>query len=230
MIIVWALMDSIDPCFYAILVTILLSAMLESHRYAVKAGLVFILSVFLGYVIVGLSFRYISLVLPKTVLIMALLVYGVVVLLVNVLKYKRRGHVINQVKTDSELVCKENDLPCRIMRILDINKFVAGGLVWMYILGVISSFTILPCSAQLYLLFHIVTRDYGFLAWILLTVLYVAVFISPAVAVYLMFITVSRRRWFISYMIRHEILFKILGSIMMIGIAIYLAIDYFQLL
>lgn len=227
LIVVWALLDSIDPCFYAILATILLSAMLVSHRYAVRAGLVFILAIFMGYLIVGLLFRYVALVAPKPVLIVALLVYGLVVLVTNISKYIARRRTSRQANLDNGLVCREDDVPCRLMRLLNVNTFVTSGLIWMYVLGLLSSFTILPCSAQLYLLFHIVTRDYGFLAWILLTIFYVAIFISPAVLVYLMFIMVSRRRWFVDSMIKHELLFKITGSLLMIGVAIYLAVNYY---
>ncbi|MEM4717896.1 MAG: hypothetical protein QXE81_03945 [Desulfurococcaceae archaeon] len=216
-----AIIDSFDPCFYALLTSILLSTLMISPRYAFKAGVVFLSAIYIGYLLIGLLIRYISLSLPPFILVGFLLVYGSLTLLMNILNKGYR--VVHGVIVNNDgLVCKENDIPCKIISVINVNKYITRGLATVFLLGLLSSFTILPCSAQLYIVFHATMLNYGALMGFLLTLFYVAVFILPPATLFIMFITASRSRRVFNTLLRHERLFKITGSLIMITVGMYL--------
>lgn len=216
-----AIIDSFDPCFYALLASILISTLLISPKYAVKAGIVFLSAIYFGYLLIGLLIRYISLVLPPLILAGFLFFYGFITLLINILN-KSQGAINRVIVNSDEVTCKEDDIPCKIISIINIDKYIARGFLAIFLLGLLSSFTILPCSAQLYIVFHATTISYGALVGFLLTLLYVAIFITPPAALFIMFITASKSRRVFNIVLKHERLFKITGALIMITVAIYL--------
>lgn len=213
MLVYWALIDSVDPCIFALFVSILISASLMNIRHVVKIGSTFIISTFLGYLAFGALLRFLAGGLPRWLLGLATLSYGLV-MLVNTLKSK---------EADTQLfVCREDNLPCRIINALKLDKVSRAEVLPTATLGVVASFTLLPCSAGLYILFNIVMIEYGFLTWLLLSLLYVAVFETPLILILLFFIGFSRTKRVNEALMSKQRAIKVVGSLTMIAVSIYI--------
>lgn len=210
MVITFALVDSVDPCIFALLVSLLTSSTLINVRYAVKIGCSFILSVYLGYVLFGLLIRYTALVLPKTILVTVIITYALVILATTL-----------HDKKNSQIVCREDDIPCRLVSKLRLSKVTVNATT-AGIMGFIAAFTLLPCSAGLYVLYNITTTHFGYTLWIPLTLLYVLVFISPLVLIMLGVVGLSRTGKVHTLLINYEKPLKIAASIIMLIVALYL--------
>lgn len=211
-----ALIDSFDPCFYALFILVFTSAMLINYTYAIKAGLTLITAVYIGYFLLSVLLRYAIIKLPVYILASFLLIYGLITLANSVVK-KSEKSLINQ-----EIVCREDEIPCKIASYLRIDRFVRKGVLPTFILGLISSFTIQPCSAQLLILYITITRELEFMAWILLTLFYVAVFMLPIVLLFIALVYASKLKRLHAGIMKYEKIFRIAGSLLMISIAVYL--------
>ncbi|MEM0059631.1 MAG: hypothetical protein QXE10_04315, partial [Desulfurococcaceae archaeon] len=165
-------------------------------------------------------FRYTIIKLPVQFLALFLLAYGLIMLFTTIGK---KGWENMQ---SGEIVCRENEIPCKIASYLRIERFTSKGILPTFLLGLMSSFTILPCSAQLLFVYISVTREYGFTAWILLTLFYVAVFVFPIILLFIGLVFVSKLKKVHVSLLKHEKLIKIIGSLIMISISIYLLYTY----
>ncbi|MEM1638493.1 MAG: hypothetical protein QXJ69_00225 [Desulfurococcaceae archaeon] len=220
LIVTSALIDSFDPCFYALFMLVFTSAMFINYTYAIRAGLTLIIAVYIGYFLLSILLRYAIIRLPIYVLALFLLVYGSITLITGIARRNAKNSL------SQEIVCRENEIPCKIASYLKIEKFVGKGLLPVFILGIISSFTIQPCSAQLLILYITITRELEFATWILLTLFYVAVFIAPIILLFIALAYVSRLKGIHMGIVRHERVFRIIGSILMISMAVYLLLLY----
>ena len=210
MAVVWALIDSVDPCIFALLASILASSILVDAKLALKVGFSFIAGVYAGYVVFGVLIRYATLRLPLELLATIVITYGLCMLVATFVSAKR-----------SDLVCKEDDVACAIASKLKLAKIARGPLT-SGLLGVISAFTLLPCSAGLFVLYNITTRSYSYLLWIPLTLLYVGVFILPLAAIVLSFVGLYHTRPLYQFLVSHEKQVKIAGAIIMMSTGLYM--------
>lgn len=217
LVISYALIDSVDPCIYVVFTSTLTSAVLVNPKYAVRVGAAFIVSLYVGYVLFGALLRYVVVRLPLEVLVVFLFAYALVVLLHTTLTGKR--------EFSEELVCRENDVPCKIASTLKLNVLANKGVPAALALGLISAFTLLPCSAGLYIAYNTVMRNYGFLAWLFLTLLYVAVFISPLILLFTVVVSASKLRT-VHNILRYERPIKVVGALLMLLTAVYLLLSY----
>jgi len=87
-----------------------------------------------------------------------------------------------------------------------------------------SSFTILPCSAQLLFSYILITLNMHIVTWTMLTLYYVLIFISPVIALYLAMIGLSKLKSYQQLIARNEWLAKLIGSLLMISVAIYILV------
>lgn len=213
MLVYWALIDSVDPCIFTLFVTILVSASLMSVKHVVKIGSAFIASTFLGYLAFGALLRFLAGGLPRWLLGLATLSYGLITL----------ANSLRSRETDTQLfVCREDNLPCRITNTLKLDKISKAEVLPTAVLGVIASFTLLPCSAGLYILFNIIMTEYGFLTWLLLSLLYVVIFEIPLMLILLFFIGFSRIRRVNEVLMSRQRIIKMIGSFIMITVSIYI--------
>jgi hypothetical protein len=216
-VVLWALIDSVDPCIFALFLSILTSSIMISVRNAIKTGITYILSIYIGYVIFGLLLRVTAIRLPIEVLVGIILIYGSTMLFSSL---RRRG-----VSTSSEIICREDDIPCRIANLLNFRKFVKG-LAPVAFLGFISAFTLLPCSAGLYILYNIVTTVYSYSIWVPLTLFYVAIFVLPLIAFMFTVVGLTSLGDVYRYLVKHERIVKVVGSLIMISSGIYMIMLY----
>lgn len=215
-VVTFAIIDSVDPCVFALFISILTSSLLVDVKHALKVGCSFILSLYLGYVLFGLLIKHASLTLPKSVLGLAVTIYAVITLASAL--YGSRA------RTPLEPVCRENDIPCKMasklrLTVTGLNALTAG------LLGLIASFTLLPCSAGLYFIYNIATAKFGYALWVPLTLMYVAVFVSPLVLIMVMFIGLSKIGSIYLRVVTYERVLKIVASVIMFIVALDLLMN-----
>lgn len=215
MVTTFAIVDSIDPCVFILFISMLTSSIMVNVKQAVKVGCSFIASIYLGYTLLGLLIRYTLPSLPRSLLAIVILVYATTVTISSLFSERRKS---------SELVCKEDDVPCRIISKLRLNQ-IAFNTLTAGLIGFIAAFTLLPCSAGLYFVYNIATAKYGYALWIPLTLLYVAIFVLPLVLIMVGFIGLSRVGNIYLRMVSHEKILKVLASLIMYIIAFDLLLD-----
>jgi len=217
-----ALGDSIDPCFFALFAGIFLSATTINYKYAVKAGVVFVVSVYIGYFILGLIAKTLLRIVTIPIMYLGafLLVYGGLLLVVTFLK---RWSGRDQ---RDQLACREDDIPCKIASKLDLEQYATRGLFVVALMGLLSSFTILGCSAQLFISYIVWTEmmHVDLTAFILLTLYYIAVFTLPIIILFLSLTGLMRLKNVHLMMIKHTRVVKTAGSLIMISIGLIILI------
>jgi len=118
------------------------------------------------------------------------------------------------------------DIPCKIASKLDLQKYAIRSLFATLVIGLISSFTILTCSAQLLITYILLSRKLGLSlsVFIPLTLYYIAVFVSPIIVLFLGLAGLTKLKSIHLVLLRRERLVRIIGSLLMISIAIYILV------
>lgn len=208
-----ALIDSFDPCIFAIYSTLLISASMTSVKRALSVGLAFIVSAYIGYFLFGILLRYVTLSLPRYILAIVTVTYGIIMLLHTVMTSR---------VADNGNVCKEDELVCRIGKMLRIDVLVDRGTVIIFLIGFVAAFTLFPCTAGMYIVFNLLTVGLNLIEWIPLTLLYVAVFVLPLVLILFSFVGITRFRTVHTLLIKHQKYVKLLGSVLLIAVSLYI--------
>lgn len=219
MVVTFALADSIDPCFFAIYASILasVSSSVYELRRVFYVGVSFIASVAIGYFLIGYIIRSFVGALPigRNITAYVLIAYGVVVSAMAVL---HRGN------TPLTEACREDQgVTCRVVNAISERTLTTlrMRLPYLYasLVGFLASFTILPCSAGLYIVYNVATAYLGLYMWVLLTILYVSVFISPLLLLSLAIVgllRISRKLY-----LKHFNSVKLLGGLLSVVVGIY---------
>ncbi len=214
--VVWlALIDSFDPCVFAIYSALLISASMISIRKTVTMGSVFIVSVYIGYLLFGMLLRYVALSLPRYVLAIATALYGTIIFLHTIAKRGRAG--------DGN-VCREDEIVCKIGRILRLDKFMNRGTVFTFLIGFIAAFTLFPCTAGMYIIFNVLTIELSVIEWLPIVLFYIAIFISPLILILLSFIGIIRFKSIHNILLSNQDRIKLIGSILLIAISMYVLV------
>jgi cytochrome c biogenesis protein CcdA len=225
----YALIDSIDPCFFAIYASVLVSLGLNSPGKILKAGLVFIIAVGLGYFTLGFLLRNVLswVNLERSSTAPLIILYGLVAILYGAVKLLRKSSNI------TELVCKEDTgTLCRVVKRIGLSEIrdLPSVLKYTYlvVLGLVMSLTILPCSAGLYIAYILITANTPMYLWIPLTILYILVFVSPLVLVTMGLVGLFKAFKAAKYMVgwsiseRYSELLRIIGGVIATTTGIYL--------
>ena len=190
-----ALTDSVNPCTIAIYALLLsTTVILRGRSRALVSGVLFILGVMTGYTLLGVSlltgFSVIS--IPHIVLRIILVAYGTLILYRGLARgEKAECHI-----------CRPGECPSgqRIRRILDIEKFFAKSEPYHYLLGLLLSLTLLPCSAGPYLVFLMALSQTSMVRAVSYILAYNVIFVSPLVASLLLLVAGTKRIERIEYM------------------------------
>ncbi|MCY0868681.1 MAG: transmembrane electron transporter [Desulfurococcus sp.] len=216
-IIAMALADSIDPCFFALYTGILASYSMGDIRRLAKVAMIFILSVCTGYSILGFILRSIlrEFSLKPVYVSLLLAAYGLIIISHGLYSYVKQ-------RKPSEAVCRDDMVECRLANRLGLRSLIEkGSLVYVALTGLIACFTLLPCSAGMYVVYSVLMREAPIILWIPYTILYVAVFTMPLVLITLAFAGLSRLAFY-ERILRHQDAARIAGGILSVGIAIYI--------
>lgn len=208
-----ALIDSIDPCMYALYLAMLTPTIINIKRCIVIA-LTFISSVYIGYLLFNAILRLILLMTspPRFILSLLLTLYALAIIIYTIFLEKNTNNV-----------CRDDRPLCKAIN--KINMHIASiGIAGTAILGFIASFTVLPCSAGMAIAFNIVTRSLGLAMWIPLAIVYTAIFVLPLITLTLILVGLTKIKNFYETMLEKQRWIKIVGALLMISIALWLTI------
>jgi len=216
LIVFGALADSIDPCIFALYVSLLLSASLAGLKHIAKTAAAFVSSVYIGYLLFGVILKTLvaSWTPPRWILSAILIVYALA-MIVYTMFFEGEA---------SEMVCREDRIECKIASTLNLNRFAntKTSVFIISVLGFVASFTLLPCSAGLYIVFNFVTANMELLLWFPLAMLYTAIFVSPLILIAIAVAGLTKIEKAYRYLLSRQRLFKVAASIAMIIIALIL--------
>ncbi|MEM0214054.1 MAG: hypothetical protein QW348_07355 [Ignisphaera sp.] len=218
LIVFGALVDSIDPCIFALYISLLLTSSVSGLKRVLKIATAFVSSVFLGYLVFGAILRVIvvSWQVPRWVLTAVLIVYAIAMLIYTIF-FEGEG---------SEAVCREDRIACRIASSLKFDRFAKAetSILAVSLLGFLASFTLLPCSAGMYIAFNFVTANLGLWAWLPLAMLYTAIFVLPLVIITVAVIGLTKIKRVYEAALSKQRILKIAASIAMIAIAMWISL------
>lgn len=231
----FALADSIDPCFFVFYSTLLASMSIKSPGRVRKISFTFISAVYLGYFLFVLLIRNILVemlgsgtnssstapvntlnlrYIPGTIAIC----YGLILIALGVFQKlggRRHGEV-----------CREGEIVCTLISKLGLDKLKARALEkWGYIgvglLGLVSSWTLLPCSAGLMFLYALLYSGIEYPLFVLLTAWYTLIFVTPLVLIGLAFEVATRMGWLSEWLIRRQPEARVIGGLLAVAGGFY---------
>lgn len=213
-IVIGAVIDSIDPCIYALYLSILVPTLVNIRR-CIAMAMAFIFSVFFGYLLFNGFLRLILSVStpPRWILSIVLMIYAIIIGLYTIFFEDNR----------SNEVCREDRVLCKILNRFNLGK-LSLSVTGVIILGFIASFTVLPCTAGMAIAFNIITLRLGLATWVPLAILYTLIFILPLIALSLIVIGLTKIEKIYEAILRRQKLIKIGGAVLMICIAIWIII------
>ncbi len=210
-IIIAALIDSINPCAFGVLIFLLATMMsMASSKRALKYGLIYVLIIFLVYFLTGLVIMKILTEfseIMKYIIILA----GILVFIGGLIEIK-----------DFFWYGKGISLKIPVSMKPTLEKITQKGTLWAVILlGVIVALVELPCTGGIYLailsLMHI-NKTFG----IPYLLLYNFIFILPLLVMVLIAYYGTKTEKITNWIERNKKWMRLGAGIVMIGLAIYL--------
>lgn len=218
-----AFIDSIDPCFFIFYTGILTAIYMSNIRRLLKAAIAFIAPVFLGYTAFILGLRAIVSsfgIVNKAIIALIAVLLGLALVVESCIKMRARR--------DQQYICKESDVSCAIINKLRLNKFIdmvansERGLLLLAFLGLLASFTLLPCTAGMAILFAMFYSGLPYLAFIFIALWYSLIFISPLVIITLGFLGVAKVKRFRDFLMERQEELRLAGGIVAILVGVYM--------
>ncbi|MEN2999742.1 MAG: hypothetical protein ABDH61_04120 [Acidilobaceae archaeon] len=221
-VIVLALIDSVDPCIFALYIGILASLATTGVSAVLRISASFILGVFVGYFSFGLLLKNVLAVLSidRRFLALLLMLYGLLVIYTSLPGALR--------PREAPLACRQDDLPCRLASSMGLygasprSSFVAG------ILGFVTAITLLPCTSGMYVVYNVLMQEVGLFLWIVYTLVYNFVFVLPLILISAIFVlTTSIPALSLLILSRTEQV-KVVGGIIAILVSLYILWTYYN--
>ncbi len=208
-----AAVDSVNPCTIYVYTVLLLatSVRVRSPHRVLLVGLAFVGAVFVGYLLVGLGVAAASYAIPLWALGAAAIVYGVVVVTGATLEARGKSLVF-----------------LRPGRLLEKRVLLASGDVLASAgLGLLASFTLLPCSSGPLLAFITLARAEGVSLLILLMylVLYNTVFVAPLLAIAFSVAYTYKYKKIQRLVEEHSTLLTLVSGLLLITVGVYVIAD-----
>ena len=163
-----AALDSVNPCFLALYTTLVAaSASLGGSSAALATGLAIAAGVYTGYYLLGLG-------LSQALSILGEPLRFILAIVMLLLGFRAIGEALQLRERGSERECKV----CRLVE--EKGKF---GILGLYGLGLIASWTLLPCTAGPYVAAIMLLGGQPLFLRLVLLALYNLVFIAPLIAI-----------------------------------------------
>jgi len=211
-----ALSDSINPCALYIYVVLLIAAALSAHessysvrKHVASIGLAFVSAVYVGYMLLGLGLMKAVSMLPiYAPLASAIAIgFGGWTIATGVLKKSRvaaKGFVLERIPGASV------------------------SIPLSFALGLLVTFTLLPCSAGPYLLFVTMVKGMrlGTLDFLSLLIIYNAVFVSPMIAVLLFISSISKLERVQKFIVSKGGTLSVVSGAVLVVLGIYVLFAY----
>lgn len=201
-----ALSDAVNPCatyIYILLVTAtaLTAARVGRRGLVVATGGAFIGAVYVGYFLLGIGLLSILTYVPTWALSAIAIGFGAWVIATGILGKSRvvaKGSIINLVRR------------------------AKASVALSALLGLLVTFTLLPCSSGPYIVFAGLASRYPLPASLALIAAYNLIFIAPLAAITAVVATSMRFRMVQEFIVRHDKHMSVIAGAMLVAIGVYL--------
>jgi len=200
-----AMSDSINPCTFVIYTMLLIAISVKevSRKRLYIIGSAFILAVYISYYLLGVGLLFLGQYIPLWAAGVFAIGFGIYTIITGIMERSRIG--------DKGKIRK---------KIFSADATFAGS----FVLGVVVSTTLLPCSAGSYLVYAtIIAHGSRALAFFLLA-LYNIIFVLPLVVILLAMGSVSESKRFSQAMVRHSAELSVVAGLLLIGIGVWILI------
>ena len=203
-----SLADSVNPCTIYLYTILLIAASIASisvekkvnYKRVVAVGLAFALAVLLGYLLLGLGLITFVSSLPKIFFTAVGVGFGL--------------WVIYSALTGRERVAAKRSM----VRLL---PKASKNIVLSFALGLLATFTLLPCSAGPYIVFAGIASKLPLVQATALLIIYNLVFISPLIIVLTAILLGVSRQSIRDFLVKHNRILSIIAGTLLIAIAVY---------
>jgi len=198
-----ALSDAVNPCAVFIYTTLLIAATLASagrKRLPIATGTAFVLAVYLGYLAIGLGLMTFLRYVPTWILGFVAIAFGLWV-------------IVSDLVGRSRIVARES--------LLDMISRAATSTFFSFLLGLLVTFTLLPCSSGPYVVFAGIASRYDTPIAVALLAMYNLVFVTPLLAVMVLVVAGLRYRSVQRFIIEHKREMSIAAGLLLIAVGIY---------
>ena len=203
-----SLADSVNPCTIYLYTILLIAASMASigiekkfvYKRVVAVGLAFALAVLIGYFLLGLGLIAFVSSLPKIFFTAVGVGFGL--------------WVIYSALTGRERVAAKKSM----VRLL---PKASKSLLFSFALGLLATFTLLPCSAGPYIVFAGIASKLSMIQAAILLIIYNLVFISPLIIVLMAVLLGVSRQSVRDFLIRYNRVLSIIAGLLLIAIALY---------
>ncbi len=203
-----SLADSVNPCTIYLYTILLIAASMASigierkfvYKRVVAVGLAFALAVLIGYLLLGLGLIAFVSSLPKIFFTAVGVGFGL--------------WVLYSALTGRERVAAKKSM----VRLL---PKASKSLLFSFALGLLATFTLLPCSAGPYIVFAGIASKLSIIQATILLIIYNLVFISPLIIVLMAVLLGVSRQSVRDFLIRYNRVLSIIAGLLLIAIALY---------
>ncbi len=197
-----ALSDSINPCTFVIYTMLLIALSVKevSRRRLYLVGLSFVVAVYVSYYLLGVGLLYLGSYIPMWAAGVLAVAFGIYTVITGVLEKSRIG---GKSEVRKKIFSRD------------------ATLLGSFILGIVVSTTLLPCSAGSYLVYAtIIVHGSKELAFFLLA-LYNLIFVLPLIIILVAMGSVTESKRFSQAMVRHSRELSVVAGMLLIAIGIW---------
>jgi len=202
-----ALSDSINPCTFVIYTMLLIALSVKeiSKRQIYLVGLSFIIAIYISYYLLGVGLVAFATNIPTWVAGILAIIFGLYTSITGYLEISR----IRKKKEARK-------------RIFSKDATIIGA----FTLGVVVSFTLLPCSAGSYLVYAILISKIGKTLIFLLLALYNLIFILPLIIILFVMGSISESKTISQKLVQRSKELSIIAGIILACIGIWVLLKY----
>ncbi len=203
-----SLADSVNPCTIYLYTILLIAASIASigverkvnYKRVVAVGLAFALAVWIGYLLLGLGLITFVSSLPKIFFTAVGVGFGL--------------WVIYSALTGRERVAAKKSM-------VKLLPKASKNILLSFALGLLATFTLLPCSAGPYIVFAGIAAKLPMIQAAILLVIYNLVFISPLIIVLMAILLGVSRQSVREFLIKYNRVLSVIAGLLLIAIALY---------
>ncbi len=208
-----ALTDSVNPCTFVLYAVMLVSVSVSGSRGKVAAvGATFVIAVMSGYLMLGLGLSEVASFLPRQLVLVIAFAYAAFII----------GRAVRDLTRSSGSggaeVCREDDPECKAGRLARMfSKRV--GILAAFALGLLASFTLLPCSAGPYIAFAMIISTQSLIERLTLLLAYNIVFVTPLILILVAMLGITKLSGVRDKLIKYSPHISLAGGVLLMIVA-----------
>lgn len=208
-----ALTDSVNPCTFVLYAVMLVSVSVSGSRGKVAAvGTAFVIAVMSGYLMLGLGLSEVASFLPRQLILVIAFAYAAFII-VRAVRDLTRGPGSGEA-----VVCREDDPECKAGRLARMFSRRVSILA-AFAIGLLASFTLLPCSAGPYIAFAMIISTQSLIERLALLLAYNIVFVTPLILILVAMLGITKLSGVRDKLIKYSPHISLLGGVLLVIVA-----------